>query len=50
VYGAEVMSRLTVFKWWKCFKEGNKMVIDDAVGRDSGTPITDVCIKQLMYW
>lgn len=44
------MSRLTVFKWWKCFKEGNKMVIDDAVGRAASTLITDVGIRQLMYW
>ena len=43
------MSRLTVFKWWKCFKEGNKMVIDDAVGRAASTLITDVGIRQLMY-
>lgn len=38
------------FQMAKCFKEGNKMVIDDAVGRESSTPITDVSIRQLIYW
>jgi hypothetical protein len=33
MYRADVMSRPSVFRWWKCFKEENKMVIDDAVGR-----------------
>lgn len=47
---SKVISRLAVFKCWKCFKEGNKMVIDDVIGRGSSTPITDVGIRQLMYW
>jgi hypothetical protein len=45
VPGAEVMSISAVFRWWTRFKEGNKMVIIDAVGRGSSTAITDFSIR-----
>jgi hypothetical protein len=51
VYGTEAISRATVFRWWKHFKDGNKKVVDDARSGKPSTAVTDVNIdkaKQLL--
>jgi hypothetical protein len=50
-YGTEAMSRVTVFRWWKHFKDGNKRVVDDVQSGRPSTAVTDVNIdkaKQLL--
>jgi hypothetical protein len=46
VYGTEAMSRATVFRWWKHFKDRNKRVVDDARSGRPSTAVTDVNIDK----
>jgi hypothetical protein len=36
------MSRATVFRWWKHFKEGHRRVVDNAHSWRPSTVVTDV--------
>jgi hypothetical protein len=40
------MSRATVFRWWKHFKDGNKRVVEDARSGRPSTAVTDVNIDE----
>jgi hypothetical protein len=42
VYGTEAISQVTVFQWWKRFKERNKRMVDDTQSGRPSTAVTDV--------
>jgi hypothetical protein len=49
VFGTEllVISRATVFQWWKHFKDGNKMVVENSPSKRPCTAVTDVILTKL---